>query len=473
MTPEMEQKVLQALYDRMFDAITYVPGSTSAPGFSKATTFLQFSKNEAINPADFIGAATPSNPNGDMGKSESFARMVDVMPAVQAAFAPSGNNVSTVYRNIVNGANTILKVSPEQQKIYQQAFNFLNTTTNVTDFTGATVKQTGPSQIYATYQANQTAYIGAVVAYRNAYNNYDLTDPKQQRQWQANEPLLKNAVQQTYNTWRSQGATQVEQALAALASSINNAVSTAISDAQQAVGDLNQMASAVGLGKWFMTLAYPFNWADPSAAANFTQLTLSSANLSTSADSSFSSYGGGASWNLGLWSVGGSAAGSSGSQSSHMDANNLTLSASIGLVRVVRPWLHEFLFRMGGWSMTGTAINGISNGMLKGNESGLLPLIPTAFVVARDISITADFSSQDKTHVESAMSGSTRVGWGPFSIGGNYSHSSSHDTFKSTFDGGTLKVPGIQILAWVSEIVPASPPLAALKASREPAGTPA
>lgn len=462
MTPQMEQQVLQALYDRMFDAITYVPGQTSAPAFNKATTFLQFSKNEAINPADFNGAASPTNPNGDLGKSEAFARMVDAVPALQAAFAPTANNVSTVYPNIVNGANTTLTVSPDQKKIYQQAFGFLNTTTTVTDFTGNKVTQSGPSQIYATYLANQTAYLAAVVGYRNAYNNYDLTDPKQQRQWQANEPLLRNAVQQTYNTWRSQGATQVEQALNALASSINNAVSAAIGDAQQAVSAQNQMASQTpGTGPWFMTMAFPGNWADPAAAPNFTQLSLSSKNLNTSSDSSFSQYGGGASWSAGLWSVGGSASGSSGSQSSHMDADDLTLSAKIAVVRIVRPWLHEFLFRMNGWSMTGVPVNGISNGALKGNESGLLPLIPTAFVVARDVSITANFSSQDKTHIESSMSGSTRVGWGPFSVGGSYSHSESHDTFKSTFDGGTLKVPGMQILAWISEIVPASPPVAA------------
>jgi hypothetical protein len=458
----MEQKVLQALYDRLFDAITYVPGSTSAPAFDKATTFLQFSKNEPINPDDFKNPLSPATPNGSLGSAESFARMVDAVPAVQAAFAPTGNNVSTVYSAIVNGANTHLTVSADQQKIYQQAYEYLNTSTSITDFTGKTVTQSAPSAIYANYLQNQTAYITASVAYRTAYNNYDLTDPTQQRQWQANEPLLRNAVQQTYNTWRSQGATQVEQALNALASSINNAVTAAIADAQRAVAPDNQLASQLGVSQpWLMTMALPSNWADPQAAVNFTELTLTSKNVSATADSRFDSFGGGASWGAGLWSVGGSASGSSGSQSSHMDANNLTLSAKIGVVRILRPWLHEFLFRMNGWFMLGTGKDGISTGALKGNEGSLLPLIPTAFVVARDIAITADFSSEDKTHVEKAVSGSARVGWGPFSIGGSYSHSESHDTFKSTFDGGTLRVPGIQVLAWVSEIVPASPPLEA------------
>jgi hypothetical protein len=43
-------------------------------------------------------------------------------------------------------------------------------------------------------------------------------------------------------------------------------------------------------------------------------------------------------------------------------------------------------------------------------------------------------------------------------VSGSYSHSSSSDYHKSTFDGGTLKIPGIQIIAWVSEITPNSPP---------------
>jgi hypothetical protein len=53
-----------------------------------------------------------------------------------------------------------------------------------------------------------------------------------------------------------------------------------------------------------------------------------------------------------------------------------------------------------------------------------------------------------------AISTSASLSFGPFSVGGSYSHSSSKETFKSTFDGVTLKIPGLQILAWISEICP-------------------
>jgi len=114
---------------------------------------------------------------------------------------------------------------------------------------------------------------------------------------------------------------------------------------------------------------------------------------------------------------------------------------------------------MKGWWLKGATVNGISNGQLKGNENSVLPLIPTAIVVASDVTIKADFSAQDQSHIEKSVSGSARVGWGPFSVGGSYSHSESHDKLTATYDAGALRIPGMQILAWVSTITPASPPL--------------
>ena len=48
MTPEMEQKVLASLYDRLWDAITYSPGGGKSSAFDQQTSFVQFSKGEAL-----------------------------------------------------------------------------------------------------------------------------------------------------------------------------------------------------------------------------------------------------------------------------------------------------------------------------------------------------------------------------------------------------------------------------------------
>jgi hypothetical protein len=459
MTPEMEQKVLASLYDRLWDAITYSPGGNRTKVFDKQTSFVQFSKGEALRAEDFANAAAPINPGGNLNAAETFSGMVDVVPLVQADYAPGATRLSQAYGDIVRGANSNVETNPDQQKIYNQAYSYLNTTTRIKEFDGTETTQSGPSRVLNTYLGNRDAYANALSGYRLAYNSYDLNDPKQQREWQARAPALQAALDRTWNLWRGEGATQVERALAALDTTINSAVRNVLEAARQTMAQAALTSSGGGGTQWYLSYALPSNWAAPDAAENFTAITLDSSNLQSEASSRFDSYGGGASWSAGLWSVGGSAAGSSGSSSFHMSSDKLKLSAKLGLVRIYRPWLNDLIFRMNAWFVEGIGKNGISNGQLQGNEHAALPLIPTAFVVGRDISVEADFTTEDKTHVENSISGSASVGWGPFRVSGNYAHSSSKDTFKSTFDGGTLRIPGIQVLGWVSEIVPASPPL--------------
>lgn len=53
--------------------------------------------------------------------------------------------------------------------------------------------------------------------------------------------------------------------------------------------------------------------------------------------------------------------------------------------------------------------HGISIGELTSKQL-ILPLIPTGFVVARNVSITADWSSDDKKYVENAVTSKASVG---------------------------------------------------------------
>lgn len=456
MTPEQEKKLLQSLYDRIFEAITYVPDG-KAGNFDKDTTLIQLSKNEAISPADFKSQVSPMNPNGDLNAAEQYSAMVDTVPAVQADYEPSTSKLSKTFKQIADGANTKATVNPEQKATYDAAYKFLNVEQSIPNFQGPPTVTTVPSAIAQTYDDNQAAYVTAVGGYRVAQNGYDLTLPADQRAWQAVAPGLQLNIDKAWNNWTRGGKQNVEEAQNAMAATINNITSAIIAGAQKDVSDTNWKAAGPAGQPWLLSYALPGDWASGSVGA--TDFSLKSSVLNTQSDSNFNSYGGGASWGFGLWSVGGSFNHTDGETSFHMDANTVAIKAKLTLVRVMRPWLNSLLFRTAGWWEKDQPINGISNGALKDNSSKMLPLMPTAFVVMSEVEITADFSAEDKKHIESATSGSTSVGWGPFSIGGNYSHSESHDKFASTFDSGTIKVPGMQVVAWVSEITPASAPV--------------
>lgn len=447
-------QVLHKLYDNLFDAITYVPGGAQKPAFDSTNSMIQFATNQQINPADFANAFSPMNPTkGDMKAAETFSRFVDAIPNPGVLWSDSTDRVSSEYRNIVQGATTTVQPDQKQLDLYNKAYNYLNKTQTIEDFEGNKTTQLIPSPIYSTYQTNLQSYLAALSSYRLTYNNYNLDDPAQQRDWIAKEPVLKAAVTAAWNNLQQSGAAQVEQALAALTTTINSATRVALDAARQTMNTA-ALASLTGAGDWFLAYATPSNWADVSAAQNMTALTIDSSNVQTSSSSSSRSWGGGVDASWGLWSVGGSTSGSSGSTHFDSKEDKFKMSAKIGLVRIYRPWFNTAFFKLKNWTVDDMGANGISDGKGK----GALPMVTTALIVARDFKLEGSFSSKAVDTMRSAVSGSTSVGWGPFKVSGNYSQSSSSESQKSSFNGSTLTVPGLQVIGYVNSLIPASPP---------------
>jgi hypothetical protein len=458
MTPDQEKKVLETLYDRLYDALTYEPGGGKSGDFDRATTVLQMTKNYVLNPNDFRNAASSINPKGDLKSAFAFSAMVDVVPNVASEWSDSSKPVSGTYKRVVDGANAENREDPAQRAVYDKAYGFLNAKTSIPNFDGPPTETFGPSPIALAYDQNQTAYVNAIGGYRLAYNGYDLTNIDDQRKWQAVAPGLQNTVDQTWNKWVREGKQNVEKAQDALKTTINNAIAAAISQAQDAMSDKNAMADLMGTGnKWFASYAMPTDWCEPTSRGS--QLTLSSKSLATKTSDEASEY---SSNSKGIfWSGSRSKDGKTTGQSSSMDASEFELTAELIVVRIRRPWLNSVLFSMTDWSAKGIPQNGVSNGKLKGNENAVLPLIPSAFIVAKNVTIKGNFTAQDASHFtsESSSSESWGWGWGPFSGGGRYFKSrTENDTFQSSYSNGVLKLPGLQLVAWVSTVTPPSPP---------------
>lgn len=461
MTPDQEKNVLATLYDRLYDALTYVPGGGKTGDFDRSTTLLQMTKNYVLNPADYRNAASSINPVGALSTAFAFSSMVDAVPAVGMEWADSGKKVSITFKTIVDGANAGNKENPEAKALYDKAYAFLNATTSIPNVVGPPTVTFGPSAIALSYDQNQTAYVNAIGGYRLAYNGYKLDVIEDQRNWQAVAPGLQNTVDQSWNKWVREGKQNVETAENLLRTSINNAISAAISQAQAAMSDQNAMADLMGGGdKWFASYAMPTNWCEPTCRGS--QLTLSSKSLATQSSEQASEY---SSQSKGIfWSGSRSENGKTESEATSMQTSDFELSAELIVVRIRRPWLNTVVFSMTDWWAKGIVQNGISNGRLKGNESGMLPLIPTAFIIAKDVTIKANFTEQDTKRFSSGKNSdaSWGWGWGPFSGGGMYfKNKETGDNFNSTYSNGVLKLPGLQVVAWVSSVTPASPPKAA------------
>ncbi len=73
--------------------------------------------------------------------------------------------------------------------------------------------------------------------------------------------------------------------------------------------------------------------------------------------------------------------------------------------------------------------------------------------------LSAALYNNNASHQFNPTSGGGGFSIGPFSIGGSYAHSHSKETFSSAITGGTIRVPGVQIIGVISQVVPLCPPV--------------
>lgn len=109
-------------------------------------------------------------------------------------------------------------------------------------------------------------------------------------------------------------------------------------------------------------------------------------------------------------------------------------------VDIDRAWFKLALLSTKNWYMFGTMAGDYSTGTDK-NNSGMFPLLPTSFIAIRDLKITANWSQEDRQNLTKATA------FGFFDI---------HD---STLNSNTLEVKGLQILGWISKLMPQLPPI--------------
>jgi len=315
---------------------------------------------------------------------------------------------------------------------------------------------TAQSPVYQNYLTNQTAYNNAVVAYRTAYAAA-LADPKLKATWPLLGPALHVPVLQAWHAWRSGQADQVEAALAALETSGKDQVKRAFADAQS-VFDSYMMTFDEGEPRPRSSLL-PTNWYQAGIQNGWPTAHFSSATAVSNQHSDYTSAGGGGGFNLGLWSAGASV--SSTSSHFHSDAMNhdIAISYQYAIVTIRRPWLKGLLFGLPGWQTdVAPKKGGFSSGTRQNQKNAKFPLLPQAFLVIKNLSIAANFSKGEVDYANSQMSASASVGWGPFSVSGHYSHSSSDQHLMGHVSTGGISVPFPQIIGWVNQIVPLCPP---------------
>lgn len=123
--------------------------------------------------------------------------------------------------------------------------------------------------------------------------------------------------------------------------------------------------------------------------------------------------------------------------------NGFSISFNYCRVNIDRPWMNLAVLSMPNWYCYGSNAFLFSNGSATDNP-GTFPLLPTSFIVVKNLRITANWSAEDKANINNG------VAFGPF------------DIRNGSLNQNTLEIPGMQIIAFISKVMPPLAPVNSL-----------
>ncbi len=204
-------------------------------------------------------------------------------------------------------------------------------------------------------------------------------------------------------------------------------------------------------------------WLDPTRSWRTEHLTQNDLQVTT--DNSSTSVGGGGGFNAGLWSVGADAQHEEDRKHYEMSGKNFDLKFDVTTVTLTRPWMDESVFESRAWKFreaTPYDKKQIASGAdAKAGktppDTDVMPFIPVGLLLARNVEITADWSTKLSDSFSSHTSGSTSVGWGPFKLSGHYDKRDSHSYDEGHAAGNTISWAAPQILGFFVQVLGKTP----------------
>lgn len=526
--------ILNTIVDRVKQA---PPARTDGKPLSSGLVYSQLVLGMPIDPRDYSRPWTPlggSSGSGQKAGVKPVAGQPDpvLLASLEAAFKtsqlcnimlqvtddgsylqyPVGRHLAFEYSGILSAMQP-MPVPPPPADV-QQAIDDASAILYTTDNTDPANPVIGKSPLYARYTKNALAYALAKANYATNMAK-TLADPATGNLWPQLSAPYQAAVDDTWNTFKTEGADKIERALAVIESQGIN-----MQQAQIAAAKKQMDIWSLGLAGVPTNIPYsyvdPSEWSDPAVDdIGFEQLQIKRTSedhvTSTVTDTNRSMY-----WNnqqsstsqnahasgfLGIESANESSSnadqhsanGDSSGYVFHSMKNDsftdLEVDMEWGLVTIYRPWLISDLFYMNNWYIQGERANSVSDGKIQTQlrSSGpLLPMIPQQMLVVRNMSIKSSTWGDTGTALntiyggqqgstdasQSSVQASGGASFGPFGGGGagfqhthnqaagqgsGYTAANAMSHTGTTFDGTTLTINGCQVIAFLSDIVPPSP----------------
>jgi hypothetical protein len=387
----------------------------------------------------------------------AFSDLVNSIPNPRGFWSASDAKTYREYKKVLDSVKLAqAPLSPDEQKQLAAAKALLNVTATYIDpYTGSSVKTVVDSPLYQRYQDLQTDYQNALLAYNTLLITARLrpNDPAVQMDWNLNGPIYSSRVKNAYNKWVAGGKNAIENAIATRNLLEGRGPAQHWSDLR-ADYELSKRTDPEG-NIYFLTKYFPEKFWDVAHATSWTKFTFNDAETHTVDTSTSSHWGGGAGLSFGLWSFGASAEHSSAQTYYAGDASNLSVEVELIKVPLRRSWWDAGVFKSRSWKFDDSVGDLLSDG--SSPPSGTMIGYGTSIIIARNLKITMDMSNTKDASSFSSVSGGGMVGFGPFSIRGNYSSTTSSHTHDFVRSDNEISCAGMQILGFGYQLLPKCP----------------
>ena len=371
----------------------------------------------------------------------------------QYSVMPGSSKLSDTWYAIINGANGIpptMELNDAMKQAYADA------TAKLMDKDGNVTPH------YQAYMQYEDEYKSKLKARNKAYSAA-FTDPIKLQQWPQDGVPYQDDVDEAWNRWMGLGfKVEIEKAIDTLAAQGTDPAIALIARAKKRFQ--NSLFQFSGYGEIPYTLLSPRTWYDADNDEGWNEYTSTDFHSESHYSASQTSYGGGGGFNVGFWSASANFDHAETQANASHQMKNVKIKFNYAIVDIDRPWLDTSLLNLNNWFLVGDyKKNCISTGKMAqekptdGTEPTFLPSVVTSLILVKDVVISwDDFESQWAAHTES-NSASASVGVWFFTAQAHYSHAAQSRDFVCDVTGEGLSIPGIQVVGYVSQIMPACP----------------
>lgn len=390
-----------------------------------------------------------------------FSELVNSVPGQASFWNPTGRKVYDEYFKIIDQpVLPTVTLSSDEEAQLQRAKQFLFREEQYQDpITGEMITTYVESLILERYKAYEALWESAFTSYQSQLEDYLLrreTDPLAAEIWARKGPILKQKVQRAYQGWVSAGKNRVEEVQALIGNLERRGPNRLWSDRRERYN--SHIRDDFQGGNYLLTKYFPQKFWSTENGSSWMEFSFRHDEVHKVDTSKKEKYGGGTGGSFGLWSWGGKMQRETTDTYSSADTSNFSLKVEIAKIPLRRTWMDAGVFFSRAWMFDEEMYpesEHLSNGEIP--PTGTMVAYPSSILVARNLELSIDMTSEQNSYSHEKITGSARAGWGPFSVKGNYYKETSRQTHDFVSDHKGIKAQGMQIIGFINQPLPKCP----------------